>query len=376
MEKINKERAVKTLFELLKIKSPTKNEREIVGFVSKILKGLNLEVYVDGCGKEFGSNAGNIIAYYKNPAGAGKPIFLNAHLDTVSLNGEVIPVLFGERIINKNKDCILGGDDKVAVAAIIEALRIIIENKISASDLYIIFTISEEGGIFGAKCLDMEAIEADYGFAFDSDGDVGTIINKAPYQNSFYIDFQGRAAHAGIEPEKGINAINMAADFISGLKTGRIDKETTSNIGIIEGGTARNVVPQHARIELEARSLEIGKLEKISKIFHDKAKKVERQHNGSVTFKMTREFDGFQLDEKDIPFKAAKNAIEKLGITPRVLASGGGSDVNIFNAKNKKAINLSAGMEKVHTPEEYIKLDQFMMLINLVLEICKYRIED
>jgi len=375
MEKINEARLLDTLFGLLKIKSPTRDEKEIVSHVARILKGLKTRVTVDNCGSKFGSNAGNIVALYRNPRRLeGKPIFLNAHLDTVSLNGDVIPVLEERRIVNKNKNCILGGDDKVAVAAIIEALRAIIEHNISTPDIYIVLTISEEGGIYGAKHLDMGSIGAEYGFTFDADGDVGTIINKAPYQNSFYLEFKGKAAHAGIEPEKGVNAINMASDYISKLSFGRIDEETTSNVGIIRGGSAKNVVAEHARVEMEARSLSLGKLEDITQKFGEQARKTEQKYKGSITFKAVREFDGFEITENDIPLTVAKKAIENLGIKPQVKASGGGSDVNVFNSRGKKAVNLSAGMEKVHTPEEYVKHDQLVVLSRLIIEICKYRI--
>ncbi|MGM0366195.1 MAG: M20/M25/M40 family metallo-hydrolase [Actinomycetota bacterium] len=375
MEKIDEKRAVDTLFKLLEIKSPTKNEKEIVNHTARILKDLKAEVTVDNCGSKFGSNAGNIIALYRNPhSRKQEPVFLNAHLDTVTLNGEVIPALEKGRIFNRNRKCILGGDDKVAVAAIIEALRTIAEYDIPTSDIYIVLTVSEEGGIHGAKHLDIGAVRAEYGFTFDADGDIGTIINKAPYQNSFYLDFKGKAAHAGIEPEKGINAINMASDYISGLRFGRIDTETTCNVGIIKGGSAKNVVAEQARVEMEARSLDLAKLEHISEKFHGQAKKVEQEYKGSIEVKVAREFDGFEISEDEIPFMVAKKAIENLGIKAVARASGGGSDVNVFNSRGKKAVNLSAGMERVHTAEEYVKLDQFLMLIRLIIEICKYRI--
>ncbi|GAI02317.1 unnamed protein product, partial [marine sediment metagenome] len=205
---INKKRLLDTLIELLKIKSPSKNEKEIANYVSKRLKSLSLEVNVDGCGHKFGSNAGNVIALYKtkNPSGSF-PIFLAAHLDTVSVDGDILPVIKSGKIFNKNRECILGGDDKVAVAAIIEVLNVIKERNIPTGDIYIIFTISEEIGVLGAKCINLDLIKAKYGFAFDSDGDIGTIVNRAPYQNSIYARFKGKAAHAGIEPEKGINSI-------------------------------------------------------------------------------------------------------------------------------------------------------------------------
>ncbi len=375
MEEINEKRALDTLFDLLKIKSPTGNEKEIVGYVQNIFQTLDMDVSIDQCGKKIGSNAGNLIAYYNNPhSNGGEPIFLNAHLDTVSLNGEVAPVLANGRICNKQKDTILGGDDKVAVGTILEALRVIQEKKIPTCPIFLVFTVSEEGGILGAKHLDMESIDAQYGFTFDDGGDVGTIVNRAPYQNTFELDFEGKAAHAGIEPEKGVNAIVMAADYILGLKLGRIDGETTSNVGLINGGTATNVVAQQTRLKMEARSLDPAKLDALSEQFHDRCKKIEQHYKGSVTFSMAREYDGFEINEGELPFLAAKEAIASLGLTPQVRASGGGSDVNIFNAQNKKAVNLSAGMENVHTSEEYIKVDQFYMLTKLVLEICKYKI--
>ncbi|MDD5600463.1 MAG: M20/M25/M40 family metallo-hydrolase [Actinomycetota bacterium] len=373
---VNKERLLKSFLELLKIKSPSKNEKEIVDCVSSKLEDLGLDVYVDDCWKKTGGNAGNIIAQYiaDNPSGS-RPIFLTAHLDTVEVNGDIVPVIKKGIISNKNKDCILGGDNKVAVAAVIEALEVIMENKIPTGDIYVVLTVSEEIGLLGSKNLDTRLIKAKYGFAFDGDGDIGTIINKAPYQNSIDAQFKGKSAHAGVEPEKGINSIQAAAAAINKMKIGRIDKETTSNVGKIEGGIARNIVPENTKLEIEARSLDPEKLENITSDMVESLKSGAAINNAGLDYKVVREYDGFEISENEVPVQIARYALQRLNIESKVVASGGGSDVNIFNSKGMMAINLSSGMENIHTTREFVKVDQLIKLAGLIIEICRYVIK-
>ena len=373
---INKKRLLDTLIELLKIKSPSKNEKEIANYVSRRLKSLGLEVNADRCGREFGSNAGNVIAIYetKNPSGSS-PIFLAAHLDTVSVDGDILPVIKSGKIFNKNKECILGGDNKVAVAAIIEVLNVIKERNIPTGNIYIIFTISEEIGVLGAKHLNLDLIKAKYGFAFDSDGDIGTIVNRAPFINSIYAHFKGKAAHSGIEPEKGINSIKAASIAISNMRIGRINNESTCNVGKIEGGIAKNIVAENTKLEMEARSLKLSELDKITTAMINELKKGAKMTGAILDYKITRECDGFKVAEGAMPAQIAKKAIRKLKLRPKIISSGGGSDVNIFNSKGKIAVNLSAGMENVHTNKEFVKVEQLEKLADLVLEICKFVIK-
>ena len=366
---INRKRLIDTFFRLLRIKSPSGDEKEIVEHVREILSGLGLEVAVDDSGKKYGSNSGNLTALLKGTDPDIRPIFIGAHLDTVALTGEVIPYMDDGIIKNKNSKCILGGDDKVAVAAIIEVLRYIIENNIKTGDIYIIFTISEEIGIVGAKHVDMDKVGAEYGFVFDSHGDIGTIYNQAPYQNSIDAEFIGKAAHAGIEPEKGINSIKAAGIAISNISFGRLDHETTANIGKINGGVARNIVPENTKLILEARSLKESKLEKITEKMIAALKGASDDTGCKLKYKLIREYDGFNIDLKEIPVKIASGAIKEIGIDPVVGSSGGGSDVNVFNSKGKRAVNLSSGMEDVHTNSEYVKANQLGKLAQLILEI-------
>lgn len=369
---INKKRLLKTFIKLASIKSPSKDEKEIADYVKNKLAALGLKVSIDRSGKIFGSNAGNIIAFYKakKPSGS-KPIFLTAHLDTVKVAGYIKPVIRNGRIYNKDKDTILGGDDKVAVAAIIEALSVITQKNIPTGDIYIVFTVSEEIGVMGAKNLDVGMIGAKYGFAFDSDGDVGTIINQAPFHNSIVAKFKGKATHAGIEPEKGINAIKAASIAIANMKTGRIDKESTSNVGKIEGGVATNIVAENTKVEMEARSLKLSKLNSITERMVDDLKKGARAAGAGLEYKVVREYEGFKIKSDEIPMKVAKNALKILNIKPKVTSSGGGSDINIFNSKGKMAVNLSAGLENIHTSGEFVKINQLEKLTQLILNICK-----
>ena len=366
---IIRKRLIDTFFRLVRIKSPSGDEREIVEHVREILSGLGLEVEVDDSGKKYGSNSGNLTALLKGGDPDIIPVFIGAHLDTVALNGEVIPYMDNGIIRNKNSKCILGGDDKVAVAAIIEVLRYIIENNIKTGDIYIIFTISEEIGVVGAKYVDMDKVGAEYGFVFDSHGDIGTIYNQAPYQNSIDVEFTGKAAHAGIEPEKGINSIKAAAIAISNIRFGRLDHETTANIGKINGGVARNIVPENTKIMLEARSIKESKLEKVTEKMIDSLKVASDDTGCKLKYKLVREYDGFNIGPEEIPLKIALNAIKEIGIDPVIGSSGGGSDINVFNSKGKRAVNLSSGMEDVHTNSEYVKASQLEKLAQLILEI-------
>ncbi len=370
---INNKRLLGTFFEVLKIKSPSGDEKQIVEHVKNRLEDLGLDVHIDDSGKDYGSNSGNLVAVYKtNNPSSSKPIFLVAHLDTVEVKGEIIPALEKGSVINKDKETILGSDDKVAVAAILEAIEVIRENDIPTGDIYVIFTISEEIGVVGAKHVDLGLVKARYGFVFDSDGDVGTIVTQAPYQDSIYADFKGKAAHAGIEPEIGINSIKAASEAVTKMKIGRLDKETTSNVGKIRGGVARNIVAENTWLEMEARSLKLSKLKKLTGSMVQELKNASKKYNTRLKLEVVREYDGFKIKKGETPLVVAQSVIKNMGIIPRITSSGGGSDINVFNAKGKRAVNLSSGMENVHTSEESARVRELEKLAVLVLGICEF----
>ena len=373
---INKKRLLETFFELLKIKSPSRDEKQIADYVSDILRSLGLTVIKDDAGKKIGSNAGNIIALLEsnceNGATRTQPLFFGAHLDTVSVNGEIKPEIRDKKIVNKNKNCILGGDDKTAIAAIIEAIRTIKDFKIKTGNIYLIFTIAEEVGLLGSKNMNLKPLKAKYGFVFDGDGDIGKIFNQAPFHNAIDITIIGKAAHAGISPQKGINAIQVASHAISKMKLGRIEPGTTCNIGTIEGGVATNIIPEKVQIKAEARSLQEERLKELTGRIINDFETCAKENGAKARFKVKREYDGFKIPENELPIIMAKNVFKKLKVKSKILSTAGGSDVNILNSKGKMAINLSAGMENVHSSKEYVKIAELEKLTALILELCTY----
>jgi len=375
---VNKKRLLDNFFNLLKIKSPTKNERELAIYLKSKLEELGLSTFIDDVEKNFGGSCGNLIAKYTpKKAKNNPPIFLCAHMDTVNFEGEIIPELNNDGIIkNKNNTCILGADDKAAIAAILEALNLINDYGIETGTIYLIFTVGEETALLGSKYIDLNLIDAKIGFVFDADGDVGSIINKAPYHNRIHFTVIGKAAHAGVAPEKGINSIKAASLAISNIYSGRVDNKTTCNIGVINGGIETNIVPEKTSVKAEARSLEISKLNEITNKMIEEFKKAAKDFRAKVEYELNREYDGYEIDENSICVKIAKNAIKKIGREPLIKSSGGGSDTNNFNSKGKYAINLSAGIENCHSQEEYIKFSELVKLTELIVEICRFDEED
>jgi len=376
--KSNQERLLKDFFDILKINSISGNELELSLYIKKKLEELGLEVFIDDCGKHFGGNSGNIIARYtpklikNNP-----PIFLSAHLDTIRYESEkdIIPEIVEGKIVNKNKNNILGADDKAAVSAILESLKFLIDNPISSGIIYIIFSVGEELALYGSRYIDINRIDAKYGFVFDADGDVGTIINKAPFHNRLNIKVKGKAAHAGVSPEKGINSIKSAATAISNINSGRVDEETTCNIGVIRGGVETNIVPETTEIKAEVRSMDIKKLDKVTDELISEFEKASLTSGTKLEYEILREYDGYEVEEDSFTVEVASYAIKKLGISPEIRSSGGGSDTNNFNSKGRQAINLSSGIENCHSNEEYIKIEELGKLVKLIIEICRFNKE-
>ena len=255
---INRERLLAEFFELTKIDSPTMNERQIADLLKNRLDSMGMEVSEDEAGLTIGGNCGNILAYLKGNFPMAPVVLLSAHMDTVDPCLNIEPVL-QDGLITSAGSTILGADDKAGIAPIMEALRTIQEQSIPHGDIQVIFNVAEEGGLHGSKNLDKTLLKADLGFVLDCSGGPGEIILAAPGQNRINVTIKGRASHAGVVPEGGISAIVVAAKAIASMQTGRIDDETTSNIGTIQGGRATNIVAERVEITCETRSRDLGK---------------------------------------------------------------------------------------------------------------------
>lgn len=356
---LNQERMVNQFLELVRIDSLTKKERNMADYLLKTLKDMGYEPYEDDTGSKIGGNAGNVICHV--PGSGLKPaILLMAHMDTVVPGIGKKPVVNGD-IISSDGTTILGGDDAAGIAVILEALRALKEDGIPHGDLYIAFTVAEEGGLYGARNLDMKKIPADYALILDDEGEIATAAVQAPFYDRIKAVFKGKAAHAGMEPEKGNSAILMAARAIAAMPFfGRIDKESTCNIGSIQGGQARNIVCDTCTIEGEARSISEEKLNRITEAITKTLKASAEKDGGSVELEVERMYPGYHIKETDNIIEILKQAAQKEGLSLNLHATGGGSDTNVINGFGIPAVDISVGMEKIHSTEEFIRISNMV----------------
>lgn len=351
---INRKRVLDEFYELVQIKCSTRAERQVADVIKQKLTDLQLEVSEDDTGSKIGGNCGNVLAFLPGTAAGAPGVLFTAHLDCVEPCGDIQPVL-KDGIITSAGGTILGADDKSGVVAILEALRVVKEENIPHGDIQVVFTVAEEGGLNGSKNMDPALLKADFGYALDSSGSPGEIVNMAPGQNKIDITVYGRKAHAGVAPEEGINAIVLAGKALAKLKDGRIDPETTANIGSIKGGSATNIVPDMVEIKAEARSRSASKLaaqtEHMRQVFEETAKEA----GGRAEVKIGKEYDAYVLPETAPVVLLASQAAESIGLKPVIKATGGGSDANYFNSFGVPTAVLGTGMSKVHTTDEFIK---------------------
>lgn len=365
MFKIDKERLLNLFFELVRIDSETRKERPMADRLKAELERLGFKVTEDDTGQKIGGNAGNLIAVLPGKA-AGNSLLLCAHMDRVTPGEGIEPVLV-DGIIRSKGETILAGDDIAGVAAILEALQVIQEKDLNHPELKVLFTVAEEGGLNGVKNVDREAIKADYGLCYDSTGDVGTVVFQGPAQYRFQAVIKGKAAHAGVNPAAGINAIKVASLAINQMKLGQIDQETTANIGKIKGGQATNIVPDRVEIIGEARSRNQEKLD--AQIAHMKditersAKKYGAQ--AEITTELIYPALYFPTDHPLI--ERAKKAFTALQIKTDLVSSGGGCDANIINGYGIPTINLGIGIENPHSVDEQITVENLMKTAEFTL---------
>ncbi len=364
---VNEERLVQEFVDLVQISSPTRQERKVADYLKARLGELGLSVEEDNAGEKIGTDTGNLIGRLP---GEGPALMFCAHMDTVEPGVGIVPVV-KEGIITSAGETVLGGDDKAGICAILETLEVIKENKLFHPNLVIVFTVAEEGGLKGAKALDIPKLGAELGFCLDAGGPVGTIVSRGPAQNQLKAVIRGRAAHAGLCPEEGISAIQVAAEAIMRTQLGRIDQETTANIGVISGGKATNIIPDRVELEGEARSLDIEKLDKQTKHMTETLERVCRERGAQAEIEVAQAYPQINLDPESRVVELAVEAARQLGIVPEVTQTGGGSDANIFNGKGLPTANLGIGMEKVHSTEEFIRVKDMVDVTRLLLQIIK-----
>lgn len=365
---MNEQRLLEEFLELVKIDSETKNERQIADVLTRKLEALGFEVTEDETSEITGHGAGNLIA---NLAGSveADPIYFTCHMDTVVPGRQIQPIVKEDGYVYSDGTTILGADDKAGIAALLEMAKVLQQGGNAHGPLQFIITAGEESGLVGAKAMDPKRLKAKYGFAIDSDGAVGGIVTAAPYQSKLWTTIYGKTAHAGVSPEKGISAITLAAKSIAGMKLGRIDHETTANIGRFEGGRATNIVCEEAFILSEVRSIDPKKMEQQIERMTEKFATTSAQLGGRAETKTQLMYPGFNLSEEQDVVQLAMKAIHAVGREPKLMKSGGGSDGNVFNGMGVPTVTLSVGYEEIHTKNERMPIKELNMLTKLLLEI-------
>jgi len=347
--------------ELAAIPSPSGQEEAVAERVRAYLRDLGLEAETD--------EAGNLLARLAATDGeAGEAIFLCAHLDTVPPSGPLEPVVEDGAVRNAG-GTILGADDKAAVAAILEAARLLLAEGRRHAGVELLFTTREETGLEGAGAFDVSRLRSRLGFVYDYSGPVGEIVVAAPSGRTIDAVFTGRPAHAGINPEDGRSAVVAAARAISDLRLGRIDEETTANVGLIQGGSALNVVPATCRVAAEARSRDERKLADLVQEMLDSFAFAAAVSECEVETAVEDKYRGYRLAPDDPALALARTALERAGFTPREVEVGGGADVNVFVERGLRCVNVANGMAKVHTAEEEIAVADLEAIVAVTLEL-------
>lgn len=363
-------RALDTFLDLVRISSPTGRERGVAEYVAAALRDAGCSVRFDDTREFTGSDVGNLIARLPaTGAGPDRPVIaFSAHMDCVQPCENVEPVM-SDGVVRSAGETILGGDDKVGIAAIIEAVRRLADSDAPHAELRVLLTVAEETGLLGAKALSAEDAGADVCLVLDADGPVGGIVTTAPTHYTCVAMFRGRAAHAGVEPEKGVSAIAMAASAICRMKLGRLDEHTTANIGVVSGGTATNVVAPTCMLNGECRSLDAGRVEEVRAEMEAAMKAAAREAGGEVEVAWNLEYRGFVVPDDSEALGLVRAACEDIGVPARLFATGGGSDGNVLSALGVPTLVLSSGMSKVHSVSEELEVAQLERLADLLVAV-------
>jgi len=367
---VNQARVVEEFLELVQIDSESKNEAEIAKVLKEKLEALGLDVYEDDTKAQTGLGSGNLIARLKGTVEAADPILFSCHFDTVTPGNGIKPVINGD-VIETDKTTILGADDKAGIAALLEGIRLLKEGNVAHGDVEFVLTGGEEIGLIGAGAVDKKALNAKYGFALDSGGSVGEVIVASPDHAKINAKINGIAAHAGVAPEDGVSAIEIAAHAIANMPLGRLDEELTANIGMINGGERTNIVCDLVELTGEARAITFAKLENQMKVMREALETAATRRGCTVDVEVSYERVGYKLEETDPVVQVAKAAIEKVGRTPKLCATGGGSDANIFTIAGIPTANLGVGYLDIHSKEEKMPISELVKLSELVVELIK-----
>lgn len=352
----DRQRLTQTLIDLIKIDSPTGEEDAIDAHLSKRLANLGATVRHD--------DYGNLVATLPGSDGAGDqpPVMLSAHMDTVEPGRGIKPILDPDgETLRSDGSTILGGDCKAGLAIVLEGLTSAIEEGARLRPVQVVFSRAEEGGLNGARNLDFSLVHAKTGIVFDGEGPVSRICVGAPAQNIVQANISGVAAHAGLEPENGVSALLVAANILTRLPLGRIDDETTSNIGLLQGGLKRNIVPERAYLDGELRSRNNSKLENYTAEFRRAFDQVAAMYpKAKIDLNIWNQYQAYSITENHPALAGIARAVDAIGLAPAMETTGGGSDANVFHEHGIVALPVGIGVRDFHTTRETANIGEIV----------------
>jgi tripeptide aminopeptidase len=353
--------------ELAAIPSPPGEEREVADRVASYIRDLGLAPDEDDAGPAIGSTMGNLLCRIE-PTAEGTPLFFCAHLDTVPPQGPIEPVI-DDGFVRNAGGTILGADNKAAAAAMLEATRVVLAQNRPHAGIELLFTAKEELGLIGAFAFDHTRLRARAGYVYDMAAPIGTIVVAAPSAQKLTIRFHGRSAHSGMYPEEGRSAIAAAARAIADMRLGRIDDETTANVGTIHGGSARNIVPEWCELEAEARSLDDAKVVEVVQEMLDACTFAAASAECALETEVEGDYRAYRFRRDAVPVQLAVAALQRSGFEPRFETTGGAADANVFNERGLECVNLANGMTDIHTPDERIAVDDLTAMVDVTLAL-------
>ena len=362
---MSQHRLINLFLDIAKINALSGNEKPVSEFIKFFLKNLGLNVIEDNSSRYTNSNSGNLICRI----GDGGEFVLLSHMDTARPTENIKPILEKDRITSSG-DTVLGVDNRAGIAALLYTLEKITVEKIPVKNFTVAFTTCEETTLFGSKHLEING-KVKNGFIFDSGYRPGNFIYSACGSIGFKIKINGKASHSGISPEKGINSMQVATKAIAQLPLGRIDDETTMNIGLLKSGSAVNVIPEYTELEGEVRSFNQEKAEKyfnlLTNIFISESEKIGTK----IKIEHFWDFLPYSIPETSIVYKKVLEAIKKVGLKPTPKISLGGSDANSLNGRGIESINLGIGAQNPHSNDEFIFIEDLIKSAEIALELVK-----
>jgi tripeptide aminopeptidase len=378
MAAVNHERLKQLFLELIKIDSLSRKERDVAARLQREVESAGAVCRYDKAGERANGNTGNLIAKVAGTIPHAPALMLSAHMDTVSPGEGVKPIVEGE-IIRSDGSTVLGGDDKSGCAIICEVLHQLREQKIAHGPLDLVFTICEEIGLQGARNLDLSMIDAKEGLTYDSDSP-GLLIVRAPSAVGIRFTVKGLEAHAGVAPERGISAIQVAANAIAAMRLGRIDEETTANLGVIKGGRAGNIIPGEATVRGEVRSRDAAKLQAqvdhMVACFKDAVAKATltldgKRFEATLEHSVSPSYEGMNVADDAPLVKRVLEAARRAGRILEPAGTGGGCDANVFNRRGLVVVNMGTGMREIHTVREWLDARDMSGTAAITLELIK-----